>query len=415
MEWQAVLQLISRIVQLLVGICYFYQLVYLFLPFLCRPRPHKQEKLHRYGVLIAARNEEEVLPQLLWSITRQDYPASLITTYVVADNCTDATAQVAAQYGAVVLERFDTQRVGKGYALHDLLDWISQRSEYGQLDAFLVFDADNLLQPDYIRQMNQVCSDGYDAFCGYRNSKNFGDSWVSAGHSVWFLHDCVHVSRSRALTGLPCTVTGTGFGFTRQLLETMGGWNFFTLTEDIQFSFWCATRGIRVGYCHDAILFDEQPVTMHQSFRQRIRWVQGTIQVSLRYGPDLIRGLFRGPRTCRACMQCLTLSMWGAVVSGLAGLFGFVTTWLTQGAQAAALSALLGLGGFVAFLLLAGLLTLLTEKSRLPVPARKRWLGLVAFPLYVLSYVPITCAALFKKRRWKPIRHTAVRAEDLIS
>lgn len=413
-DWRFALQLISGILGILLTACYFYQLVYLFLPFFHKPRPHKPEKLHRYAVLIAARNEEAVLPQLLWSINRQDYPASLVTTYVVADNCTDETARVAEEYGAVVYRRKDTRRVGKGYALHDLLQWLRGRPEYPQIDAFLIFDADNLLEPDYIRRINRTCSDGYDAFCGYRNSKNFGSSWVTVGHGMWFLHECVHISRSRHLTGLPCAVTGTGFGFTRDLLDTMGGWNFFTLTEDIQFSFWCAARGIRVGYCHDAVLYDEQPVTLRQSFRQRIRWVQGTIQVSVRLGPDLVKGLVRGGRTGLACLQDLTLSLWGFAASAAVGLLGFVTAWITGGMAAALCSVCAGLAGMLFMLLLAAGLTLLTEHKRIRATVPQKLLGLLAFPLYMLCYVPITVAALFRKRRWKPITHSAVCSEQLV-
>ena len=365
-------------------------------------------------MLIAARNEEAVLPQLLWSINRQDYPASLITTYVVADNCTDDTARVAEEYGAVVYRRFHTQKVGKGHALHDLLRWLRDRPEYPQIDAFLIFDADNLLEPDYVRSINRTCSDGYDAFCGYRNSKNFGSSWVSAGHAVWFLHECVHLSRSRQLTNLPCAVTGTGFGFTRDLLETMGGWNFFTLTEDIQFSFWCAAHVIRVGYCHDAVLYDEQPVTLRQSFRQRIRWVQGTMQVSVCLGPDLLKGLIRGGRTGLVCLQNLSLSMWGFGLSGVVGVLGFVTAWLTHGVQAALCSAAMGAIGMLLILLLTAGLTLLTERKRIRATGPQKLMGLLVFPLYMLCYVPITVAAIFRKRSWKPIAHSAVRSEQLL-
>ena len=176
MDWHFTLQMVSLALSILVTAWYAYQPLYLFVPFWAKPHPHKPQKLHRYAVLIAARNEAAVLPQLLWSIRRQDYPQELITVYVVADNCTDATARVAAEQGAKVYERFDNQRVGKGYAIHDLLEQIRSSAEYPLYDAFLIFDADNLLETDYIRQINQTCSDGYDAFCGYRNSKNFGSN-----------------------------------------------------------------------------------------------------------------------------------------------------------------------------------------------------------------------------------------------
>ena len=256
MNHMAWLQLVTWLLVALTGICYLYQVVYLIIPFFVKPRPHQSARLHRYAILIAARNEEAVLPHLLDSIAAQDYPAELLTTFVVADNCTDRTAQVAQDRGARVFVRNNRTQVGKGYALHFLLDKLQQTEGLDRFDAFLVFDADNLLQPDYVTEINRTCSDGYEAFCGYRNTKNFGSSWVSAGYALWYLHDSVHLNQSRMLLGTSCAVSGTGFGFTRQLLERCGGWSFFTLTEDIEFNTWCATRGVRIGYCPSAMVFD---------------------------------------------------------------------------------------------------------------------------------------------------------------
>ncbi len=243
MNHMAWLQLVTWLLVALTGICYLYQVVYLIIPFFVKPRPHQSARLHRYAILIAARNEEAVLPHLLDSIAAQDYPAELLTTFVVADNCTDRTAQVAQDRGARVFVRNNRTQVGKGYALHFLLDKLQQTEGLDRFDAFLVFDADNLLQPDYVTEINRTCSDGYEAFCGYRNTKNFGSSWVSAGYALWYLHDSVHLNQSRMLLGTSCAVSGTGFGFTRQLLERCGGWSFFTLTEDIEFNTWCAPGG----------------------------------------------------------------------------------------------------------------------------------------------------------------------------
>ena len=109
---------LSTTLVVLTTICYFYQIIYLILPLILKDKPHGAEKQNRYAILIAARNEEAVLPHLLDSITTQDYPAHLIRTFVVADNCTDRTAELAAAHGATVFSRFNKQLVGKGYALN---------------------------------------------------------------------------------------------------------------------------------------------------------------------------------------------------------------------------------------------------------------------------------------------------------
>lgn len=415
MTGSEILWLIAKCFGLLLSLCYAYQVLYLFLPLFHKKPVPDAGKLQRYAILIAARNEEAVLPHLLSSIRNQDYPAENIRVFVVADNCTDRTAQVAQQGGAVVFSRHSTQRVGKGYALSFLLDQIDMTCGWDQFDAFLVFDADNVLRPDYIRQINKVCCTGYDIFCGYRNSKNFGTNWVSAGHALWFLHDSVHLNASRMALGQPCIVTGTGFGFTREIARRYGGWNFFTLTEDIEFSFRGITDGIEMGYCPDAVLYDEQPETFRQSWRQRTRWVQGGIQVSVRYGKALLKGFLRGGRKGLACLEAATLSLWGYGAGVLCGLLALTAAGLQSGLS----GMLLWLAGTFlwgyGFSFLIGAMTLLMARRRIHATASQKLMGLFAFPLYTLSYAPIGITALFRKFHWPPIEHTvAVSAEELM-
>lgn len=410
-----ILFLIAQCFGLLLGICYAYQIVYLFLPLVRRSRLPDTTNLHRYAILIAARNEEAVLPHLLASIRMQDYPAELIRVFVVADNCTDGTARVAAEGGALVFPRRNTKQVGKGYALHYLLEQVDLTCGWDSFDAFLVFDADNVLCPDYITQINKACAAGYDVFCGFRNSKNFGANWVSAGHALWFLHDSAHLNASRMALRLPCTVTGTGFGFTRSILRKYGGWNFFTLTEDIEFSFRCITDGVTMGYCHDAVLYDEQPEQISVSWRQRTRWVQGGIQASVRYGKALLRGMLRGGRTGYACLEAASLSLWGYGTGALCGILTFIASAQLDGfpGMLCTLTKMLLWGYGFSFLM--GAMTLLMAGNRIRASKRQKLMSLFAFPLYMISYAPIGFTALFRKFDWPPIEHkVAVSPNDLM-
>ena len=402
-----VLKTVSMFFGLVVTLCYSYQILYLFVPLFYKGKDFKEGKLHRYAILIAARNEEQVLPYLLESIRAQDYPRHLVTTYVVADNCTDRTEQVAREGGAVCFVRNGQTRQGKGYALNYLLKKIHDEGTMEQYDAFLVFDADNLLMPNYITAINKVCAAGYDAFCGFRNSKNFGSNWVSAGHGLWFLHDCVHLNQSRMWLGTPCVVNGTGFGFTKALLEKCGGWNFFTLKEDIEFSMWCVTSGVRVGYSQEAELFDEQPVRFSQSWRQRTRWVQGGIQVSLRYGKNLLQGLCKGGRMGYACMETATLSLWGYSLGIVSGVLTLLSTILCGQWSDAMVVAAMGLLSAFAGTLFMGGMTLLVTWNRIRASSGQKIMALLAFPLYMLSYIPIGITAVFRKFHWPPIEHSA--------
>lgn len=412
-----ILTIIALCLMAITTICYAYQMVYLFVPFFVkRHKPEQASKQHRFAILIAARNEEAVLPHLLETIRNQDYPAQFITTYVIADNCTDATAKVAADGGAVVYQRFNTEKIGKGYALNYLLDKIRQEEGgFERYDAFMIFDADNLLDANYMTQINITCDQGYGVFGGFRNTKNYGTNWISSGHALWYLHDSVHLNQSRYLLGNPCFVTGTGFGFTREVLEKAGGnWNFFTLTEDIEFSAWLSYNGIRSGYNHDAILYDEQPENFRISWRQRTRWVQGGIQVGLKHTGKLLKGMFQGGHNGYGCLEMTTLTLAGFSFAAVSAVFSLVVTFLASGFPGLAISFGSMLVGTYLSMFAIGVLTVWPIWNRIRATKKEKIVSLFTFPLYVATFVPIAATALFRKRRWAPIAHTvAISGQEM--
>ncbi len=415
MELLPFLQTVSLILVALVTLLFVYQAFYLWIPLLRRKKQGTVEKYTRFAVLIAARNEELVLPHLLDSIRSQDYPADHIDMFVVADNCTDNTAKVAEEHGATVYQRFNKQVVGKGHALHYLLDKIQCHCGWEKYDAFLVFDADNLLEPDYFRNISTLPAQGYQAFCGYRNTKNFGTNWLTSGYGLWYLHESGHMNLSRSMMKTGGHVNGTGFGFTSQLLEKMGGWNFFTLTEDIEFNNYCATNGIKIGYCYDAVLYDEQPLTFSQSWKQRTRWAKGGIQVSFKYVRNVLRGLFQGGWGSYTCYELLSLSFWGF---GLGGLTSVVTTLTAYLSLPPILFLILSvISTLLAYFSMAfvGLLTVIYEWRRIRATTREKILSVFTYPLFVVTFVPITLCAIFSKNKWEPIAHTvAISTADLL-
>ncbi|NLM83218.1 MAG: glycosyltransferase, partial [Clostridiales bacterium] len=273
--------MINIALSVLFTLCYLYQAIYLVAPFIMKRREKREEMaarpvvMHRYAVLISARNEERVIGHLIRSIREQNYPSELVTVFVVADNCTDRTAEVAEAEGAVVYRRFNKQRVGKGYALDFLLSQILRDYPRDAFDGFFVFDADNILDSNYIAEMNRTFSQGYRIITSYRNSKNYGDNWVSAGYSLWFLRESRYLNHARMLLGTSCAISGTGFLVHRDIIEKYGGWKFFLLTEDIEFSVSNIIDGERIAFCKDAILYDEQPTSFRQSWLQRLRWAKG--------------------------------------------------------------------------------------------------------------------------------------------
>ena len=260
------------------------------------------------------------------------YPRELFTVFVAADNCTDDTARVAREHGAVVHERFNTEKVGKGYALEFLYGKVVEEHGDAAFDAYIVFDADNVLDPRYLEEMNRTFSDGYEVVTSYRNSKNYGDNWISAGYALWFLRESEYLNHARMLLGTSCAVSGTGFLFSSKIMRETGGWKFFLLTEDIEFTVYNVVRGRKIGYAKNAELYDEQPVTFAQSWRQRLRWAKGYIQVWGKFGGSLLKNLFSEKFTScydmtMTIMPALVISILTLLNCLLGVVLGIVFDW----------------------------------------------------------------------------------------
>lgn len=399
---------INIIIAILFFLCYAYQFFYLVVPYIKKEKPHKQAKKHKYAVLIAARNEEKVIGHLIESIKEQTYDKEHVTIFVVADNCTDRTALLAGELGAVVYQRFNKTKVGKGYALEYLLE--KMETDFPPFDGYFVFDADNVLDKRYIEEMNKTFSDGYEIITSYRNSKNYDDNWISAGYALWFLRESKYLNESRMLLGTSCAVSGTGFLFSRKILEKYGGWKFFLLTEDIEFTVKNIITGEKVGYSKHAVLYDEQPDTFAQSWKQRLRWSKGYYQVFYHYGKNLLRGTVKGSFSCcdmmMTIMPALVLTMAGITFN----LFAILTGSLSEQDTAIVLRMMwLFVRNSYLLLFFVGFVTTITEWKNIHANTIKKILYMFTFPIFMLTYIPISLTALFKKVEWVPIEHNKVK------
>lgn len=408
------LSMLNHVLGILFVLLFFYQLIFLFVPFFKKPKSHKTAQLHRYGILIAARNEETVIRNLIESIRKQTYPSQWLDIFVVADNCTDRTAQIARSTGAIVWERFNKEQVGKGYALKFLLEKIQERYDgKNPYDGFFVFDADNRLHPCYIEEMNKSFSDGYKMITSYRNSTNYDGNWISSGYAINFLRESQFVNRSRMLLGTSCAVSGTGFLFSSDLLQEVGGWNFFLLTEDIQFSVETITRGYQIGYNPNAIFYDEQPVTLSTSWHQRKRWVKGNLQVFWRYKKQLFTGLWKNRIFACFDMMNVTFLTTALAIAGTVLQSVQLATGMIQGTPlplilSQFMNCVLTSYGTLAAV---ALLTVISEWKQIQCPPWKKCLSVMTFPIYMATYLPITLAAVFTRTTWKPVPHGTARPQ----
>ena len=388
-------------------ILYFYQIIYIAVPFIKKDKPHKEEKLHRFAALISARNEETVIATLVDSIHHQDYPQELIDIYVIADNCDDNTAKAARDAGATVYVRNDMKKVGKGYALDYAFHKIAEELGEDYYDGYFVFDADNILDTNYISAMNRTFSDGHRIITSYRNSTNYGTNWITAGYALWYIRESKFLNHSRMLLNSGCAISGTGFLVSTDIIKRAGGWKYFLLTEDIEFSIANAMDGEKIAFCSDAVLYDEQPQTFKQSWTQRLRWARGFLQVFAKYGGRLIASIFKkNGRTCydmtMTVLPAIFVTILVALVNGAALAAG-----LYKGEDWLPLVRMLAewIAGSYLMLFSIGFVTMLSERKRIHTSKWKKIKYLFTFPIFLFTYAPISFVAIFKNVQWEPTRH----------
>lgn len=366
-----------------------------------KDKPYLTNKNHKFMAIVPAHNEEMVVSNLIESLKNQTYDKNLYDIYVIADNCTDNTAEVARKAGAIVFERFDPAHKTKGYALQWFLKQkIEENADY---DAFFVFDADNIVDKDFIVNMNKKLCQGEDVVQGYRDIKNPTDNWITAGYAIfyWTMNRMYHLARYNL--GLSPLINGTGFMVRFDVIKPEG-WVTKTLTEDIEFSLKRIIKGKRLGWAVDAKVYDEQPLGFKQSWKQRTRWTVGHIQCIKEYTKPL----------AIATKENKTLMNLDGLLYIIGSIPMFILTLILL-----ALNFLIYVGNGMSgldlfmncvryfvptFLLPIGTAMLIMLLDKRPIKPMLR--GLVCYPLFLGSWLLINFKCLFKRdTTWDKIEH----------
>lgn len=374
-----------------------------------KEKPLLVDKKHKFMAIIPAHNEEAVIGNLLESLNKQDYPKELLDIYVIADNCTDNTAAIARDLGAIVYERNDPTKKTKGYAMQWFLaKKIEENADY---DAFFVFDADNIVTPNFTMEMNKKLCQGEEVVQGYRDIKNPSDTWVTAGYALfyWTMHRFYHLARYNI--GLSPLLNGTGFMVKFDVVKEKG-WNTKTLTEDIEFSLINIIEGRKLGWATDAIVYDEQPLGFKQSWTQRTRWSVGHIQCFKLYVKDLAQSVVKHKKIMNFDGLLYLMGMPILVVT-LALLLVNLFIYLGNGMTLSTLLYAYAKYILATFLLppLSALLILIVDKR----PIKPMLKGLLCYPLFLGSWILINIKALIKPNTtWEKIDHVRnIKAEEL--
>ncbi|GIM47775.1 glycosyl transferase family 2 [Collibacillus ludicampi] len=395
-------------IQVMLFIVVFYQLSVAIFGFRRHNVPSPSKPTKRFAIVIPAHNEERVIGQLVQNLLKINYPRHLYDIFVICDNCTDRTMEIAIKGGAYAVERFDSKHRGKGYAL----SWMFHRlltKEPNRWDAFVILDADNLVSPNFLEILNTYLQNGYSLLQACLDVKNPDDSWISKCYalSYWATNRIFQLARYNL--GWSCVLGGTGICVETKLLEEIG-WNATSLTEDLEFTLQCMlAKNIRATWVHEAKIYDEKPVSLAQSIRQRIRWMQGHADCCFRYIAALLKqGIkTRNPSMVDLCMYLIQPFV--IVASGIlifAAILQYIHPfyWSIWGSVPSKVRNIL----------------LMTETS---IPffglicervSPKRILSILYLPVFSLTWIPLALIGIFrhKARKWTHTEHYRVVTEE---
>lgn len=363
-----------------------------------------------FAMIVCAHNEEKVIAQLVENLKRLRYPNEMYDIFVVADNCSDNTAQVARRAGAEVHERFSEEGRGKGYAM----DWMFERlfKMERQYDGVCVFDADNLVHLDFLKEMCSHLNNGEQLIQGYLDSKNPEDTWVSGVFSIsfWIVNHVWHLAKYNM--GLSCCLGGTGMCLDTKLLKRYG-WGATCLTEDMEFTMKAIMENIPTTWAHDAIIYDEKPLTFKAAWNQRQRWAQGHFDVCHRYLPKMFwKGIKEHNWVVLDCTvnlfqpYFLMISTFFVLCSYVYTIYPFYTNVLYT-ILPLEIWQIIGLGQYI-----FPVAVLWKIRASL-----KSWLYLLLYPIFIYSWIPITAIGWWHRNdhEWSHTAHTrAVSFDDIV-
>lgn len=375
-------------------------------------KPKRRKDGHNFCVLIPARYESKVIEGLLKSIKNQTHKVKMTDVYVVVESEKDETVNICKKYNATVFIRKELHLKRKGYALDEVVKYIlSGKKRY---DAYFIFDADNVLDKDYFKNMIPVFDKGYDLATGYRNCKNGNDSVVAASSALTFslVNEVFNDSKNRKTRNI--TFSGTGFYIRGYLIEKWQGYPFHTLTEDYELSSYATLNNLTTYYNTKSVFYDEQPVKFKNTINQRIRWIRGYFDVRRMYQKKMLSSLDRkDPNFGSKLDESFGIIPYIFMVVGLLvwflSIIFFIVYNLFLNKEVLRTHVLELLIYFVILYLALFIMTLvivIIEGNKIDLSLKTKIKVLFYNPIFMISYVPCAIKALTAKEvKWTKVEH----------
>lgn len=360
---------------------------------------NNDDKKNFFAVIIAARNEENVIGKLIDSLKKQSYPSEYFDIYVIVNNCTDNTAIEAKKAGAKVISC--TEKVStKGEVLKYTFDLFKDNNK---IDAYAIFDADNIVHHDFLAKMNDMINSGYSVAQGFRDTKNISDNWLTSSYAILYYFQSLFLNESRYNMGKSSFLNGTGFVIKKEVIDKHG-FNPKTVTEDVEFTAMCAINNEKIGFATDAITYDEQTNSFDVSWKQRKRWSFGTMECLREYFPALLKKGIKERNFECFDVGLFYLSVISHVVFNLLPIFLLINIIIHF--NSLTFDNMLYKIIFIVISYLFGVVVRIILLKRYNKSFKDNIGGVLLFDLFVFSWLPINFICLFiKSCNWDSIKH----------
>ena len=349
---------------------------------------------YNFCVLIPARDESKVIEGLLKSLKLS---VNMENVYVIVEDIKDKTVDICRKYNANVILR-TTKRQRKGYALDEA---IKQIKDY---NLYFIFDADNIVDKNFFKEMKKTYEQGYDIGVGYRNCKNGNDNIIAACSSLTFSMINTLGNDFRNKYNANIIVSGTGFYIKGSWIKKWQGYPFHTLTEDYELSLYSILNNMTSHYNDKAIFYDEQPTEFSQTVKQRVRWIKGYFEARKKYIPLILKNL-KQPNYGSKYSICLGVRAFIYIVIGIVifMLKNIITLFIYHD--------FLSLISLILILILPYIIMLIItikmiKKDKLDLNYKMKIKTIFYNPIYLTTYIYCALKALFTKEVvWSKIEH----------
>lgn len=406
-------------------VSFLFQIVMILFFWLPEKHFKKSEDFHKVAIIIPARNEEEIIAPTLKSLQNDlDYPKDKYDLYVVADNCDDKTAQIARENGAEVYEHNNENERSKCYALKYGVDQVRKLNK--GYDFYIILDADNRLEKEYLKRMNDAFCSKVEIARGYEASLNGTQNTWTAVSATYYMRDSRIASNFREKAHLDSMLNGTGMMVSEKVFAATGGWDAFGMSEDVAFTINRLLENRRVHYVADAIVYEDQPSTLKDNFNRLTRMGHGLNALFFRKGfklfghffvsgkwsnIDLFVQIMMIPVDLICCVWFPLYYIVYALLHIFNGYLGYgFMSFMTAAESVAAMTSLwqmviIVLGSFLVLYPLQTMASVLLSKKKLglkSIKGLKR--GIILSPFFMVYYGLAIAIGILSKPKWKKIK-----------